>query len=322
LSLPNNNVSRREFVASSVRAALGACALAALGSSNLRAASDAGPAKSGGLGSNVHIGMQTYLWGKDWDVSTIIANLTRAQLWAVELRTSDHYAHHLELTSTPAERREIRKRFEDSPIKIISVASAEELDWPDEAQFRAAVQSAKDHVILAQDVGSSSVRVFPNKWHEGIPHEKTIERIAQALNEIGPFAADRGILIGLEAHGPAGELPVMRDVLSRVPGRNVGVKLNSDPRDSHGDGWQANFDMVKDRLSNTLHLKNLQDTRYPYQLMVDNLVKMDWNGCAMMEYTHQVPDKVEALIEHRKIWEEMVANGKKKAAAAGQIITS
>jgi hypothetical protein len=306
-----NAISRRQFVASTVGATIGTCALGALGlrdlQHDLQAAEPAGPRVEGGRGSKMRLGLQTYLWAKDWDLSTIFANLKKAEVYGIELRTSDHYAHGVELTLTKAERAEVKRRFADSPITLVSVASAEDLDWPDEARFRKAVQSVKDHVVLAKDVRSTSVRVFPNKWHPGVPHEKTIERIAQGLNEIAPFAADHGILIGLEAHGPVGELPVLRDILSRVPNRAVGVKLNSDRRDTRGGGFEANVNLIKDRLSNSLHMGNLMDTRFPYQQMIDLLVKVDWNGWAMMEYTHKVPDKVAAMIEHRKVWEKMLA---------------
>jgi sugar phosphate isomerase/epimerase len=299
-----NTVSRREFVRSSSKAALGAYALGKFGSLSLRAAQ---PEAQGGRAPTMRLGLQTYLWAKDWDIPTILANLQKAQVYGVECRTSDHYGHGIELTLTKAQRAEVKKRFADSPVTLVSVASAEELDWPDDAQFKTAVQAAKDHVVLAQDVGGTAVRVFPNKWHPNVPHEKTVERIAQALNEIGPFAADHGILIGLEAHGPVGELPVLKDILSHVQSRAVGVKLNSDNRDTRGAGFEANFNLIKDRLSNSLHLKNLKDASFPYQLMIDLLVKNNWNGWALMEYTHQVPDKVEAMIEHRKLWDEMLA---------------
>ncbi len=283
-----NTISRRQFVASSLGATLGTCALGVLGSGGsqrlLRAAEPAAPKVQGKPGSKMRLGLQTYLWAKDWDLPTIFTNLKKAEVYGIELRTSDHYGHGVELSLTPAQRADVKKRFADSPITLVSIASAEELDWPDDGQFKKAVQSVEDHVVLAKDTGATSVRVFPNKWHPNVPHEKTIERIAQALNEIAPFAADHGILIGLEAHGPVGELPVLKDILSHVPNKVVGVKLNSDNRDTRGGGFEANFNLIKDRLSNSLHLKNLKDTGFPYQQMIDLLVKIDWNGWAMMEY--------------------------------------
>jgi sugar phosphate isomerase/epimerase len=308
--IATTNSSRRNFVSAAVKAALGAYALSAIAPANIWAAPRVAP------GSKIRLGFQTYLWGKDWDVPTIIANLTKADLKYVELRTSDKYAHGLEITLTPAQRQEYRKRFADSPVKIISVASAAQMDEEDEVKFRTAIDTVKKHILLAKDVDAPSVRVFPNKWHPGVPPEKTIARIAQALNEVGAYAADNGILIGLEEHGPVGTLPVLRQILDQVPQRSVGIKLNCEKRALEGEGFEANFNLIKHRLSNTMHLKNVKDTTFPYQLMVDLLVKADWDGVACFEYTHEVPDKVAALIEHRQIWEGMVAKAMKTNKSA------
>ena len=82
-------VSRRTFLHSGLGAALGACAL---GSLSTRAAAPSPSPAQLGRGAKMRLGLQTYLWGKDWDIPTILANLQEAQVYAVELRTSDHVA--------------------------------------------------------------------------------------------------------------------------------------------------------------------------------------------------------------------------------------
>src|SRR5918995_256616 len=62
------------------------------------------------------LGTVTYNIAKDWDVPTLIKNLSATGFEAVELRTT--HKHGVELTLSPAERAEVRKRFEDSPVKI------------------------------------------------------------------------------------------------------------------------------------------------------------------------------------------------------------
>ena len=85
------------------------------------------------------------------------------------------------------------------------------------------------------------------------------------------------------------------------------MKLNSDVRDTKGEGFEHNFNLVKDFLGETLHLHNLKDTEFPYQLQMDLLVKMGWNGWQLMEAENKVPDRVQALIEQRQIWDQMLA---------------
>src|ERR1700730_3290119 len=91
--------------------------------------------------SKMRFGLMTYQWGADWDVPTMIANCTKAKAEVVELRTSAHYAHGVELSLPEAQRREAKKQFADSPVGVVGVASAERLDSPDPARLNAAIQS-------------------------------------------------------------------------------------------------------------------------------------------------------------------------------------
>ncbi len=299
-SLPPTT-SRRDFLANSLKTALGVCALGALQPFKSPAADVPAP------GSKLRFGFTSYQWGKDWDIPTTIANLRKAQVYGVELRTSASYAHGVELSLSAAKRQEVKKEFADSPITFVGIASAERLDWPEPEKLKAAIEAAKAHLKLSRDVGATGVRVFPNQWHPNVPHEKTIEQIARALNEIGAFAADYGQEVRLEAHGSAGELPTLRAIMDQVTQPSVRLKLNSDVRDTKGKGFEENFNLVKNFLGHTLHAHNLKDSEFPFQLQVNLLLKMNWDGWGLLEATDNVPDRVQALIEQRQLWEQMVA---------------
>lgn len=45
--------------------------------------------------------------------------------------------------------------------------------------------------------------------------------------------------------------------------------------------------------------------------MIDRLVKMNWDGWALMENSEKVPDRVRAMIEQREIWQGMVEKATK-----------
>jgi hypothetical protein len=127
------------------------------------------------------------------------------------------------------------------------------------------------------------------------------------LNIVGAFAADFGQEIRLEAHGSAGELPTIRAIMDRVNQPSVRVKLNSDVRDTTGVGFEYKFNLIKDLLGETLHLHNLKDTKFPYQLQMDLLVRAGWSGWQLLEASDKVPNRVQALIEQRRIWDRMLA---------------
>lgn len=255
---------------------------------------------------DLRFGLATYQWGMTWDIPTLIANCTQAGVFGIEPRTSSKYAHGIELDLGPEKRAEIKKRFADSPVKIVSLACGERMDWPEPAKLKAALAATKAFLKLSHDIGCDVLRVFPNQFHPNVPRDKTIAQIAQALNEVGAVAADLGQEVSLEAHGPAGELPTIRAIMDQVTQKSVRVRLNCDARDTQGQGFEANFNLVKGMLSRVIHLHGLKDPKFPYQLLVDLLVKNRWSGWALMENSDKVPDRVAALIEQRQIWESMV----------------
>jgi hypothetical protein len=295
-------LSRREFLLRGISVTAGAVTATALTSCNFQGAPEATRRVT-----QTRFGFTTYQWGKDWDIPTLIANCCKARAFGVELRTSQLYAHGVEPALSVQQRREVRKRFEDSPITLVGIASSERFDSPEAAKLEAAIENTKAHIKLSRDIGASGVRVFPNSFHDGVPWEKTIEQIGNSLNIVGAFAADHGQQVRLEAHGNAGELPTLRAIMDHVDQPSVRVKLNSDKRDSSGNGFEHNFNLVKDLLGDTLHLHNLKDTEFPYQLQMDLLVKMGWVGWQLLEVSDKVPDRVEALIEQRQIWDRLLS---------------
>ncbi|MHC4314887.1 MAG: hypothetical protein ACYSW3_20765, partial [Planctomycetota bacterium] len=67
------------------------------------------------------LGLMSYNLARNWDIETIIKNLTEAKFQHVELRTT--HAHKVEVNLSRAQRKEVRKRFEDSALEAISLAS-------------------------------------------------------------------------------------------------------------------------------------------------------------------------------------------------------
>jgi len=302
MSLDVGSVSRRELLLRSLQVGAGVLAAGALFSCGSFRGSGGGKAVSG-----IRFGFTTYQWGKDWDIPTLIANCEKAEVFGVELRTSQSYAHGVELDLDAKQRKGVKKRFKDSSIELVGIATGERFDSPDPEKVKAGIENAKAFVKLDHDIGGSGVRVFPNSFHNGVGREKTIEQIGKALNAVGAFAADYGQEVRLEAHGTAGELPSLKAIMEHVTEPSVRIKLNCDKRDVKGEGFEHNFNLVKDLLGYTIHSHDFKDDGYPYQLMVDLLVKNKWSGWILIENSSKVPDRVAALIEQRLIFEQMLA---------------
>jgi sugar phosphate isomerase/epimerase len=298
----NDMKSRREFLKSALCAGIGISAVGALTRESVFAAESAG---------KMRLGLATYQWGMIWDIPTLIANLQKAKVLGVELRTQSKYKHGVELELNLTQRTDVKKRFADSPVAVVAIACSERMDWPEPAQLKAAIEASKKYLQLSHDVGSSSLRVFPNQFHPDVPKEKTIGQIAKAVNELGAFAAGLGQRVDLEAHGPAGQLETMKAIMDQVTEKTVGVRLNCDKRDTAGAGLEANFNLVKDRLAKTVHLHNLKGADFPYQQQIALLVNAAWEGWTLMENTEKEPDLVAAMIEQREIWQGLLEKARK-----------
>lgn len=228
------------------------------------------------------LGTVTYNIAKDWDVPTIIANLTEAGFDAVELRTT--HRHGVETTLSPAQRAEVRKRFADSAVAIGGLGTTCEYHSTDAAVVRKNVEETKAWVTLARDIGSPGVKVRPNGIPKGADPERTLAQIGRALAECGAFGADHGVTIQLEVHGQAtSRLPNIRRILDHG-GHHPGVRVcwNSNQTDLEDGGFEANFALVRESIGQ-VHMRDLFLEEYPWRALMDRLSAMHFSGCCFAE---------------------------------------
>jgi len=222
------------------------------------------------------IGLMTYLLGKDWDIETIIKNCTAAGFQSVELRTT--HAHGVEVTLSSAQRADVKKRFKDSPLETISLASAFQYHSPDPSELKKNIEGTKQYVLLARDVGATGFRVFPNAFPDGVAKEKTMEQIGKALAEVGGYANNYGIEVRVCVHGQGtNSVPVIKKIIDYSQSPYVYVNWNCDPSDPEGPGLEYNFNSVKDRLRG-VHMHDLHDPAYPHRLLFKLLSDSGYKG--------------------------------------------
>lgn len=256
--------------------------------------------------TDMKLGLVTYLWGKDWDLPTLITNCEKSNITGVELRTN--HAHGVEVNLSPGQRKEVRKRFQDSSVVLVGYGSNYAFDQPDPDELKKSIESTKQYILLSHDVGGSGVKVKPNQFHDGIPHEKTLEQIGNALDELGKFGADYGQEIRLEVHGKGTqELPNIKKIMDIASHPNVGVCWNCNDEDLNGKGLEYNFNLVKDRFGATVHVRELNIGSYPYQDLVGLLVKMEYKGWVLLECRTDPKDKVKAMTEQNTVFMEMIS---------------
>jgi sugar phosphate isomerase/epimerase len=261
-------------------------------------------------GSKMKLGLVTYQWGRDWALPMLIANCEKTKVLGVELRTQ--HKHGVEANLNSQQRRDVKKRFENSAVTLVGLGTNFAFHHVDAARLRKDIEGAKEYIKLSHDVGGSGVKVKPNDLPRGVPREKTIEQIGKSLNELGRFGAEYGQEIRLEVHGGCSQLPVMKGIMDVAEHPNVGVCWNCNSQDLQGEGLEYNFNLVKDRFSDIVHIREVNVGSYPYQELMKLFVGMDYDGWILLEARTNPKDRVRALFEQRLVWQEMVA----KAQAA------
>lgn len=261
--------------------------------------------------AGMKLGFVTYQWGRDWDLPTLIANLEKTGYYGVELRTQ--HAHKVEINLTAAQRSEVKKRFADSPVKCLGYGSNFEYHSPVEAKLRDNIEQTKQYIILCHDIGATGIKVKPNFLPPEVPKEKTIAQIAASLNECGKFAKDYGQLVRVEVHGThTQEIPNMKAIFEQVTEKNVVMCWNCNDQDLLPPGLEANFNSVKKWFGDTVHIRELNEGKYPYQQLFDLFTAINYDGWILLEARTEPADRIPAMKEQLSLFNQMIANSRKK----------
>lgn len=294
-------MNRRNFIGRA--AALGALPL--VGKRTGMAKAQGSTVGRAGKEAGMAFGLVTYLWAKDMDLATLIGTCERSGLLGVELRTE--HRHGVEPTLSKAERIDVRKRFEDSPVVLVGYGSNAEFHDRDPAKLKQNIALTKAYIDLMHDCGGTGVKVKPNQLVDGVPPEKTIVQIGRALNEVAAYGEEQGQQIRVEVHGRGtSELPVMKAILDVADHPNATICWNSNSDDLHGEGLKSNFHLVKNRLGATVHVRELNLGDYPYADLFGLLAGIGYKGWILLEARAQPADPVAAMTEQRRLFERLI----------------
>jgi sugar phosphate isomerase/epimerase len=294
--------NRRQFLTST---ALGLASLPLLSSVTLGAEPKAKAKKAApslpslAKKSRMKLGTVSYNLAMDWDIPTIIANCTEAKFEGVELRTT--HKHGVEVTLSPQQRAEVKKRFADSPVALASLGSAFDYHTPDQAKLKKDIAATKEYIVLARDVGATGIKVRPNGLPKEVPVEKTLEQIGRSLRELGDFAQGHGQKLFLEVHGGGTSLlPNIKTIMDVANHPAAGVCWNSNATDLAGEGFDYNFNLVKNKIL-TVHMRDLYLEDYPFRKLLAGLNGIGYTGFCFAEIPGST-DPVRVMKYYRSLW--------------------
>jgi sugar phosphate isomerase/epimerase len=282
---------------------------AALPAAGLLAADAPKAAKAPTKGPKFRLGLVTWNLANAWDLPTLLKVCKDTGISPVELRTT--HRHGVEPSLSKAQRREVRQRFADSGVQFWGCGSTCEFQSPDAAEVRRQIETCKRFVELTADLGGKGVKVRPNKLVPGVPHERTLEQIGKSLVPCGRAAADAGIEIWVEVHGPGTQLPAnMKKIMEHCGHPKVGVTWNSNPTDVKDGSVRESFNLLK-RWIRSCHINELyreHDGRYPYRELFRLLRGHDYDRATLIEIGHAAASPAagaELLRYYKALWTEL-----------------
>jgi sugar phosphate isomerase/epimerase len=289
-------ISRRTFLEQAALAGVGASLLPSLALQRPQV-------------SSLRFGLVTYEWAKSWDLPTLIANCEKTNVLGVELRTQ--HQHGVEVSLTKAQREEVKKRFQDSPVTCLGYGSNFEYHSPDPALLQENIAQTKAYIQLCHEIGATGIKVKPNFLPPEVPRSKTTAQIAESLNTVGKFAQDFGQQIRVEVHGQhTQELPVMKEIFDQVTESNVKICWNCNNEDLLPPGLAQNFDSVKKWFGDTVHVREFNSGNYPYPELFKLFSAMNYRGWILLEARTNPTDKVAALREQLELFQNLVEQAK------------
>ncbi len=226
------------------------------------------PPEAPGAAPGFKLGLVTYELAQSWDIETIIKNCEATGFEGVELRTT--HKHGVEPSLSKERRTEVRKRFEGSRVRLVSLGSTCEYQSSDPNVVTRNIEETRRFCELAHDLGCRGVKVRPNGFPPGSDHAKVLDQIGQALRQCGDIARDQGVEIWLEVHGEETEKPPnIHRIMEVCNHPSVGICWNSNDNDIVEGSVKPSFELLKPWLR-SCHINELWRTPSPWGATEDN----------------------------------------------------
>lgn len=258
----------------------------------------------------MHLGLVTYNIAKDWNLDTLLEKCRQHGFEGVELRTT--HAHKVEPLLTVEERQRVRQKFEAAGVVLWGLGTTCEYHSPDPEVLWQNIQTTKAFIDLARDVGAKGVKVRPNDLPAGVPVERTLQQIGEALRQVGQYALEKGVEVWLEVHGRGtSHIPHIRRIMEVANHPAVGVCWNSNPSDVVDGSIRQNFELIRDWIL-SVHLRDLYLPDYPWQELFNLLYRTGYGRFTLAEIpASPEPDRI--LGYFRALWEARLELAKRLA---------
>lgn len=253
------------------------------------------------------LGIVTYNIAATWDVPTILRICRAVGLSPVELRTT--HKHGVEPSLSAAARKEIRQQFADAGVEIWGCGTICEFHAADQGVVQKNIESCRQFIQLAADLGAKGVKVRPNGLPKNVPVPRTLEQIGRSLAACGRTARDAGVEIWLEVHGQGtAHPPHCKTIMEHANLPNVGVTWNSNPTDVVKGSVSEYFKLLRPWIK-SCHINELH-SGYPYRELFQLLRQTGYDRVTLAEIEGMpnVASGERLMRYYKSLWTELNRN--------------
>ncbi|OWK37667.1 sugar phosphate isomerase/epimerase family protein [Fimbriiglobus ruber] len=257
------------------------------------------------------LGLVTYNVAAGWDLPTILKICRQVGIAAVECRTT--HKHGVEPSLSAADRAGVKKQFADSGVVFWGCGSVCEFHSADPAVVAKNVEECKRFIGLVKELGGMGVKVRPNGVAKGQTPEQACEQIGKALIPCGQAAADAGLEICVEVHGPVTQVPKhIKHIMDVCAHPAVGVTWNSNPTDLTNGTIAESFELLAKHIK-SCHINDLTNDKagkYPYRDLFSRLKGIGYDRYTMCEVgkTYDPEKGAEFLKGYKEMWDDLTGS--------------
>ncbi|MCZ7649389.1 MAG: sugar phosphate isomerase/epimerase [Planctomycetota bacterium] len=257
----------------------------------------------------------------EWTSAAIIDGMQAYGFEGVEFCLGKGHLHGVELDSPADMLADIRKQFDEASTAISCLATAFNLSNADEAERTKTVESVKQALRVADQLGSPFVRVFGGEVPAGFEVTGVIDYVAEALAEVAEFAEEEKIrsMALIESQGVFSHSKFISEVIDQVYSPKIGVLWNT----LNPIRMLEKVEQTYDKLGPHVRYVHLTDANFnedrtqitrcdpgggivPMSRVVDLLKSGIYRGYLSIESMHPEPDPDELLPQYSGYLKELL----------------
>jgi sugar phosphate isomerase/epimerase len=156
----------------------------------------------------------------------------------------------------PARLDDTRRELAERGLRVSCLGSSARMHEMDRGKRAAQLDEARRYIDLAQALGAPFVRVFGDRFVEGVPRTTMLAHIAGGLRELGEYAREKRVTVIIESHGDFTDSPTLLEILETAA--SPSVALLWDAHHTFVSGKEAPEDTVRQlgRFIRHTHLKD------------------------------------------------------------------